>query len=172
MKRHIVPLGMLISLVLALGVSAGIASKGNRGGTTAPLYEEIQQTLYRITERDINPQGPEVGLDGLIDQEMEKEWKLYRDSLVGKQIEGWRGWYTAYTEIEPEVSYNVAILMEEPGPKRNIYARVTLREVPADQLPKLKSWKEGQPVVFSGKIMIAWWDGQVWLEYSKIEPAE
>lgn len=171
MKSQSVSISILVILLITAG-GAVLVLRSNSGSNLAPSYEEIRETVYHITKRDIDPRGPEVGPDGIIDIEIKKGVADYRRALKGKRVEGWQGWYAGYTEIEPNKSYNVAVYMQEPKTGVRKLTDVLIVGVPFEQVSNLKALQEGQGVVFSGTIGSVLSDGKVEIYYSIIAPAQ
>jgi hypothetical protein len=155
---------ILIMLLIALGAVIIVGYKASWWGGKAPPFEEIRQNIYHITKHDIDPEEPKVGRDGQLDPQVGEALVAYQNSLLGKQAEAWHGWYGGYTDDR------VAIYMTKPEGRRIFYTDILIRNVPSEQMAKVKLLEEDQPLVFSGKIIGILLDGRVWLEFSSIEP--
>jgi hypothetical protein len=136
-------------------------------GEIAPHYAEIRQDVFRITRRDVNPQGPEVDRNGIVDPQMRAEFATYADSLKGKTAQGWQGWVGEFTQSDltrPGTVYNVAVFMETPQPGKSPHQGALLLNVSRQRMEELQlgvdldnrfiSWEANWPqIVFSGTIV-------------------
>ena len=135
-------------------------------GEIAPRFDEISQNVFRITRRDVNPAGPEMDRNGIVDPQMRAEFASYADSLRGKTAQGWQGWLGELTQSDltrPGTVYNLAVFMETPERRKSAYMGALLLNVSREQMEKLQlgvdldnrftSWEANWPqIVFSGTI--------------------
>lgn len=155
-------------------------------GETAPPYAEIRQNVFRITRRDINPQGPEMDRNGLVDPEMRAEFASYNDSLRGKTVQGWQGWLGDLTQSDltrPGTLYNLGVFMETPQPGKGPYEGALLLNVSREQMDNLQlgvdlnnrfvSWEARWPqIAFSGTIVELRPNGRVHVADVVVEKAK
>ena len=157
---------ILITMLIILGaVLNGCSNTGTSDQSVSLSYEEIKQNVERITKKEEHPEGPEIGLDGLVDKQIEEDLVAYQNSIVGIRVDGWQGWYNTATEYGPEKNYNVSILMEEPQPGVHTFTDVLIYGVPPEVVSTLQ---EGQRVVFTSTISGVNLDGSVALTYIAI----
>jgi hypothetical protein len=131
----------------------------------APSYEEIQTTIFHLTKRDVDPAGPAVNDDGIVDPEIAEGLYDYQDFLRSKRVEGWVGWYVGYTSMKSG-QYNLSISMMEPGGDLSTATDVLLREVSREQWQSLELSDNSQDtsyprVVYSGTIQGILHSGQI-----------
>jgi|GEM_PF-5998841 len=136
-------------------------------GEIAPRFDEIRQDVFRVTKRDVNPQGPEMDRNGIVDPQLRAEFASYADSLKGKTAQGWQGWLGEFTQSDltrPGTVYNLAVFMGTPQPGKSPYDGALLLNVSREQMEKLQlgvdldnsftSWEANWPqIVFSGTIV-------------------
>jgi hypothetical protein len=152
----------------------------------APSYEEISQHIFLITKRDERPEGPEVGLDGIVDPQIRAEVDNYSETLRGMKVQGWQGWLYNFAQSDvgnPDTGFNLNIYMKEPTSGTIAFNSVSLSDVDRVQVEKLEpsidlhlifgSWSEPLPrVVFSGTITGILDTGVVYITDALLAPAE
>jgi hypothetical protein len=161
MKLMIFGLSLIVICSVCIGCSSQNSSNQSQakpnvlGGedNRLPPYEEIKAEVWKLTKRDENPEGPEVGLDGLIDPSIGEAVAAYRDTLIGKEVHNWQGWYYGYTGPLPDNTYNVAILLQPPQPDVRYFSEVLLVGLSGEQTLGLDSVEIGHEVMFSGSLL-------------------
>lgn len=132
-------------------------------------YEEIKRSVDHITKRDVNPAGPEVGPDGVVDQKIVEALEAYNRGLSGKRAVNWHGWYGINEDVAANQPYEISISMQSPQQR---YGDVLIWSLAADEAQQLNSLHYGQPVVFSGIIDKSNSAGQIEIHDATITPVK
>lgn len=220
MKQHLYWLGMPLLLIVTVGLagcgSRGSTTNDGEGTTpiygtqkplvtptmssvpglsttdadVAPSYDEIKRHIESITKTPDHPDGPEVGLDGIVDPKINAALAAYQQYLVGKKVNNWEGWLIGLTDTgnsNPSTIYNVSLAMKEQRDYTDVPTDVLIYEFPTKQMEKLRLWQEVkkdpqqrfgscnsfcQKVVFSGTIIGMQSDGQVYVNAVTIKPVD
>jgi hypothetical protein len=180
MKRFFI---FIMLTLLAVNRLIGCASTSSSNTSITPIdrdapsYQDIQEYVRSITYTKDHPNGPEVGQDGVQNQDIIENMAAYVEVISGTKVLGWRGWYNGYTRIKPTERFpqgrcNVSILMKEPYVSGATRTDVSLGDFPVERANELDSLQIGQSVVFSGTIVEVNSYGLVEIANSTLEPAK
>jgi hypothetical protein len=137
----------------------------------APSYMEIRESVDRILKTPEHPDGPLVGDDGIVDQDVVRAIGEYQALLVGRRVDNWHGWYNGHTKT-PDGSINVSILMSEPPEDEMMYTDVLIWQVPETEEMRMQQFSFRERVAFSGLIVGMQSDGKLYIAYETIQSAE
>lgn len=148
----------------------------------APPYEVIKQAIIKKVRRDVNPEGPEVNDDGIVDPQIRQDLQDYQLYLRGMRVIDWQGWLSnlgTLNTADNRPYYDVFVFMEAPEVRTARYSDVGIMDVPREQVEKLgllqdPSQKNSPPqrVIFSGTIQGMDSIGKVIINNATIEPVE
>jgi hypothetical protein len=141
------------------------------GPQPAPSYMEIRESVDRILKTPKHPDGPLVGDDGIVDQDVVMAIGEYQALLVGRRVDNWHGWCNGHTKTR-DGSINVSILMREPPEDEMMYTDVLIRPVPDTEERRMQQFSFRERVVYSGLIVGMQSDGKLSIAYETIRSAE
>jgi hypothetical protein len=141
----------------------------------APSYDEIYNTMRILAKYDVNPDGPAVGDDGLVDAEIRNAVEGYEASLLGRQAIGWMGWVKNVSQArigQTSGGFNLQVVMADPVSNPDIAKMVLLSKVPIEQVEKIyprldlqqpfDEWANPLPMIrFDGTITDVSYTGRV-----------